>query len=598
MRQRVSFARSGSQERVLAITADATATVGDVASALSQSDPLAPPGLIYSQPTLRVHDTREQGGRTLDPAALLHEAGVRSGARLELEEAGGRFARVGASGEASAAVVRILTGPQAGQEFGVPAGTSYIGRAHDCDVQLVDPLVSGRHARLVVGAQIELTDLQSVNGLVIGGQQVSRVALGPSDQVLLGDTLISVVALSQAQAVAMGPVVAFNRSPRVVRQFGEHKIPAPKPPGQPKPTRLPWLAMLAPLLMGGIMFALTRELMSVVFIALSPLIMVSTFLDQFIEKRSSSKAQRKVFEEAVEIAREAIRRTHSVERAVRASRCPTAGEAAGAITQLEGLLWTKRPEDPDFLAVRLGMGPSPSKCTIDIPNANETDRYSWNTLNQLKSECELLTDGPVIANLRESGSLGVAGPSPAAADVARGIALQLAAFQAPSELTFAALMSKSSRVGWEWLEWLPHTDARHSPLGASDHLADNQASAAGLLARLADLVDSRSKTSTKGSKEGGESGPKPRGPVDPKDSAAAQPPRLPAVVVLVADDAPVDRARLTSLAERGPDVGVHIIWLSARIEALPAACRTFVIASDAPDAAYHGVTPGSVGEIR
>ncbi|MDR2347654.1 MAG: hypothetical protein LBD90_03350, partial [Bifidobacteriaceae bacterium] len=64
------------------------------------------------------------------------------------------------------------------------------------------------------------------------------------------------------------------------------------------------------------------------------------------------------------------------------------------------------------------------------------------------------------------------------------------------------------------------------------------------------------------------------------------------------DDAPVDRARLTSLAERGPDVGVHILWLATRTEALPAACRTFVIASDAPDSAYHGVTPGSVGEIR
>ena len=42
------------------------------------------------------------------------------------------------------------------------------------------------------------------------------------------------------------------------------------------------------------------------------------------------------------------------------------------------------------------------------------------------------------------------------------------------------------------------------------------------------------------------------------------------------DDAPVERARLVQIAERGPDNGVHVIWHAPSTERLPAACRVFI----------------------
>ncbi len=47
-----------------------------------------------------------------------------------------------------------------------------IGRGADCDVRLTDPLVSKRHADLVIGDVVEIVDDASANGLVMSGRAV------------------------------------------------------------------------------------------------------------------------------------------------------------------------------------------------------------------------------------------------------------------------------------------------------------------------------------------------------------------------------------------------------------------------------------------
>jgi len=80
--------------------------------------------------------------------------------------------------------------PVRGRERSLEGGT-LIGRASSCDVQLEDPLVSRRHARVLgseVGTGIE--DLASSNGLFINGRRIHRATpLHPGDVVQLGTTL-------------------------------------------------------------------------------------------------------------------------------------------------------------------------------------------------------------------------------------------------------------------------------------------------------------------------------------------------------------------------------------------------------------------------
>src|SRR5690606_18863798 len=68
---------------------------------------------------------------------------------------------------------------------------------------------------------------------------------------------------------------------------------------------------------------------------------------------------------------------------------------------------------------------------------------------------------------------------------------------------------------------------------------------------------------------------------------------VPAVVLLITDDAPVDRARLVTLVERATAAGIYPVWLAADVAALPAACRTFLRVEAGADGPR-----GEVGYVR
>lgn len=54
-----------------------------------------------------------------------------------------------------------------------PAGSVTVGRARECDVQVVDASVSRNHARLTTGPEVTITDLGSANGTRLRGEQIA-----------------------------------------------------------------------------------------------------------------------------------------------------------------------------------------------------------------------------------------------------------------------------------------------------------------------------------------------------------------------------------------------------------------------------------------
>src|SRR5690606_23344153 len=164
-----------------------------------------------------------------------------------------------------------------------------------------------------------------------------------------------------------------------------------------------------------------------------------------------------------------------------------------------------------------------------------------------------------------------------------GIVTQIFGLHSPADVAIAAITSRSTRERWEWLKWLPHTSSPHSPL-PGDHLADTPGRGTSLLSRIEELIEQRA----------GEAPPRLRTPVtaDITEEPPLPPePVTPNLVVVIEDDAPVDRARLVRIAERGPDVGVHVIWCAPNVAALPAACRTYVSVEESVEGA-------SAGQVR
>jgi diguanylate cyclase (GGDEF)-like protein len=86
------------------------------------------------------------------------------------------------------ATLMVLTGPQAGQLAAIDQRGVVVGRADDADLVVLDPSVSGHHARVARTSQggYCVEDLGSTNGTFIEGRRVDASPLNSNDRLLLG----------------------------------------------------------------------------------------------------------------------------------------------------------------------------------------------------------------------------------------------------------------------------------------------------------------------------------------------------------------------------------------------------------------------------
>ncbi|MFI0780901.1 FtsK/SpoIIIE domain-containing protein [Streptomyces sp. NPDC021212] len=181
-------------------------------------------------------------------------------------------------------------------------------------------------------------------------------------------------------------------------------------------------------------------------------------------------------------------------------------------------LWERGPGHPDALTVRLGSA------------------------DRLSGAGGLLPAAPVTVDLRQAGSLGLAGPRGRLAGLARSVVAQLAALHSPSTLEIVLLSTEDRPAEWSWLGWLPHLQ----PLRGQDCRL--------LLAYDAEQVTARTAELTRRL----------------EDATAG--PAEPYTVVIVDGDPgpPALRETLARLAVGGPGAGIHLLCLAEAPAASPA----------------------------
>jgi S-DNA-T family DNA segregation ATPase FtsK/SpoIIIE len=548
MRLKLSLA-TGDRRDDIVVTVDATATVGQLAERLRVSNPHARAAAHAGDNlTLRVHPLAATD-RVVPPDATMGDAGIRSGDVISLTNAATGAAAV----QAVAASLRIVRGPEAGRSFNLPTGTTILGRDRNCDVRLNDPLVSKRHAKINISTVAEVIDDGSANGVIVNGEMAQRVVVRPSDEIQIGDTVLSVNVFAGLAADDDGHAVAFNRSPRLDPRYQGVELISPEPPQRPQAQRFPIIPFVAPIFMAGLMYLITKNAASILFVALSPVMLVGTFFENRVAGSRAYKQGVAAFRASLTDLAVQLQYACDAERTMRRNEHPSITEVADHALRLAPITWTRRPEHSSFLELRLGLGRQPSRNTVKLPASNNTTPEMWRELMAVVNEFSMVDRVPVVGRLRECGGIGVAGPQPQVDPLAYALVGQVAGLHSPAEVVLAAVMSPEACGRWEFLKWLPHSTSEFSPL-AADHLAMSPVGTAKLIAALEDLIDARSSV-----RQGND-----------------DPPPTPAVVVVVDDSAPMDRSRMVQVAERGPKQGVYTIWCSPTVERVPAACRAYL----------------------
>ncbi|HEX5858845.1 MAG TPA: FtsK/SpoIIIE domain-containing protein [Microbacterium sp.] len=604
MKLRLSLLRPQGTTDDITIAADGTATLAEVAATIVRADPLRDrTAAELGEVTLEAFSSIAAGpGEVLDAASTLAHVDLAAGATVRV---------VPASYEPRPTIGRleILSGPDAGRSLPLSRGALTIGRDAGCDIVLDDPLVSKRHARLEVGGdRVELIDLNSANGIVVEGASVTRlVADGGRLAAVLGDTRIRVTTDAMPQALAAGPGAAtsvrqvdFIRSPRVEERYNGEELPGTDLPTPPQKPPFPWLALLAPLLMGPILFLVTGNITTLLFVALSPILMIGTWATAKMTNRRQSAEEKERFEQQLGRLGDRLARERDREISVRRREVPELADLSADALAAGPLVWTRRLEHWSFLHLRLGAGETASRNSVAESAQRDRAIPEYVTrLDELVDSYKTVADVPILEALPDAGALGVSGGIAQAAPYARSLVAQLAGLHAPGDVVIAGLWG--NRWGGEFAnaKWLPHAWAAESLLGTTP-IADNPAAAQRLVAQLEELIESRA---PKGAAAAGavalgalstdEAATRSGAKVGERNAPDADKTARPAVIVLIAADAPADLGRLIQISERAAGRGIHPIWLAESPSNLPASCRTFVDLG-AADPSAHFVRLGDV----
>lgn len=84
------------------------------------------------------------------------------------------------------------------QEFDLTKAETFIGRSNNCDITINDSLASRRHAKITLGTQCQLEDLQSTNGVKLNGVPLEgRSNLKNGDRIRIGKLELVFISLGE-----------------------------------------------------------------------------------------------------------------------------------------------------------------------------------------------------------------------------------------------------------------------------------------------------------------------------------------------------------------------------------------------------------------
>jgi DNA segregation ATPase FtsK/SpoIIIE, S-DNA-T family len=143
-------------------------------------------------------------------------------------------------------------------------------------------------------------------------------------------------------------------------------------------------------------------------------------------------------------------------------------------------LWERRPTDPDFGIVRVGLGPQTLATPLIPPVTRpleDLEPMTAGALRRFLDAYSVVPELPVALSMRGFTRVflrdapgrawpGSDGTGPQA--LARAVLTQLAVFHAPDDLLIAVCAGPERRTAWEWIKWLPHAQhpARTDALGS------------------------------------------------------------------------------------------------------------------------------------
>ncbi|MFZ5826306.1 MAG: type VII secretion protein EssC [Bacillota bacterium] len=263
----------------------------------------------------------------------------------------------------------------------------------------------------------------------------------------------------------------FQRSPRLIPRVPAPEIQVPAPPTRPMEPAFSFssvLLMVLPALVGAlVIFFISRGRggstwmsigMSVPMLAVSAGVQVARMVGQRRAYDRQMEERENRYHQVLDATTRQLQENADEQRRILCDLDPDPTTCAQRVAERSPRLWERSPEDHDFLAIRLGVGPVAASAKVKAPQppgAEEPDPLLVEAL-QIPERFAVVDGVPVQVPLREVGVVGVVGPRASVLEATRGLLCHLAVHHSPDEAKVAVIFDDSEVGEWAWARWLPH----------------------------------------------------------------------------------------------------------------------------------------------
>ena len=360
-----------------------------------------------------------------------------------------------------------------------------IGRNDHCDIVFNNKKVSGNHAKIYrMGTEFHIADINSTNGTFLNNKRIRDAVLHENDIISIGiykiifrngslsfqntgdDLTLNIVLKNRLQASKEYPY--FMRSPRLKLEVPTGEIEIQAPPNIGSKPEINWLTVLLPpisiiLIMVAVVLFTGGNPMSLMYTAPMSLIgiMISLLSYGSQKKKHTQKEHLRLVrynEHLQETVRDIEEKTRAQLKAVSLVH-PDTNECIGIVRNTERRLWERKPQDDDFMSLRIGSGIMDFNVQLRIPKQTVRldDDDLLNKPQEIANKYKYIKDAPIIFDMLRFSSGGVVGNRKEGIYLIRNMIMQAATHHCYDELKIITIFPKNEMQYWDWIKWLPHS---------------------------------------------------------------------------------------------------------------------------------------------
>lgn len=262
----------------------------------------------------------------------------------------------------------------------------------------------------------------------------------------------------------------FHRSPRFANDIPDSSISVAAPPTRRQGDDTPAALLAATSVTSGIQSSamLLNSLMSgSILSAITGVAMMAgnLVIPKLTKKNNEEKIneyekrRHEVYDRYLADIEEQINSLSDKQKKRMLKNMPSASEIIKKVEENSALLWNHRPEDSDYLMLRLGLGDIPLICDLKFPDdkLNMDDDELRDKMTKLQNQPRILKSVPILWNLKTHTRGGIVGKINDVTELTVQLLIQLVLQYSYDEVKLCLVYDPEKAPAFDAFKYIPHT---------------------------------------------------------------------------------------------------------------------------------------------